>query len=241
MRNPVWIATLITGLISASPVSADYVSQTVILDQSNALKDGVAYGGVLVEAYDGLGVSGGGLNAGEVRLTFSANVVDDYVSLKKSFGIDRVGFNSDLAISAGQIATPAGWKLKNNKNMDGFGKFAWIAHGPGDRLNPLTLLINGLGADATPEHFLIGSAGKSGPPSQGAVYFAAHVAGFTVLCDDISSHFIGGSDVGADFPPPPEGSGEVRPTPEPTSLLMSILGVGCVGLMGFVRLRMNRR
>jgi hypothetical protein len=209
-------------------VRADYVSQSVTLDQSNTLKDGVAYGSVLVEAYDGVGAAGGGLKAGEVRLTYSANMVADYASASKTFGIDHMGFNTDLKLTAGQITSSAGWKINDNKNLSAFGKFSWAADGNakgGDRPNPTSLLITGLGANAKIGHFMIATSG-----SEGNVYFAMHVAGFTSASNpNVGSHWVGGSSLVTEIPPP-EGSGEGPPppsaTPEPTTILLGVFGFG---------------
>jgi len=219
------------GALSAA--RADYISQSVTLDQSNTLKDGLAYGSVLIEAYDGVGSGGGGLKAGEVRLTYAANPGADYASLSKTFGIDHVGFNTDLAILADQINPPSGWKISNRKSLASFGKFTWNADGSakgGTRPNPVTLVIGGLGKDATVGHFLIGSDGpEKGPPTEDSVYFAMHVAGFTANANpNIGSHWVGGSGVDLDLPPPPEGAGELQPTPEPTGFLLAAFGAGCV-------------
>lgn len=223
------LATLLAFPLALSQFArADYVSQSVTLDQSNTLKDGVAYGSVLVEAYDGVGAAGGGLNAGEVRLTYSANIVADYASTSKTFGIDHIGFNTDLKLTAGQITSSAGWKINDNKNLSAFGKFSWAADGNakgGDRPNPTSLLIKGLGANATVNHFTIATSG-----SEADVYFAMHVAGFKSVCDPgVSSHWVGGSSLITEIPPPPEGSGEGPPpsaTPEPATILLGIFGFG---------------
>ena len=228
------VCLLATCAALAPPAAfADYVSQSVILDQSNSLKDGVAYGSVLVEAYNGVGSAGGGLKAGEVRPTYSANLVADYDSISKTFGIDHLGFNTDLKIKSKQITSPTGWKIRKNKTLSEFGKFTWKADGSakgGSRPNPVTLLITGLGVNATIEHFLIGSTGSGQhAPSEGSVYFAMHVAGFSTKNDcDVSSHWVGGSTRAVIDPPPPEGSGEVGPTPEPASLLLGAIGIAGV-------------
>jgi hypothetical protein len=235
MRIRVWFMAA-CALAAPPAVHADYVSQLVILDQSNTLKDGVAYGSVLVEAYNGVGAAGGGLKAGEVRLTFTADPTA-YDSVSKTFGIDHLGFNTDLTLTAGQITQPSGWKISSAKTLSGFGKFTWDADGSakgGSRLNPASVLIDGLGSNATIDHFLIGSVGSGkNPPSEGSVYFAMHVAGFSVKGNDATSHWVGGSTrLIVDPPPPPgpEGSGDVRPTPEPASIILGAFGIGAVWL-----------
>jgi hypothetical protein len=249
MRSP-WLFTLSAMALSLAWFShptaarADYVSQSVTLDQSNALKDGVTYGTVLVEAYNGVGPGGGGLTAGEVRLTYTASTAP-YSGESKTFGIGAVGFNTDLSLTPGQISGPGGWKLKNNHTMSGFGNFVWELSGDakgGSRPNPVTVLISGLGADATIGHFTLGSKGNGkSPPPEGSVYFAMHVAGFTYQCnEDVTSHFVGGGsgDPNLPPPPPPGGSGEVQPTPEHSTIVLLSISFGCLALARFVpRLR----
>src|SRR5262245_26322914 len=123
---------LILGVVAllacADRARADYLTQTIAFDQSNALPDGVAYGTYQVEAYDGIGPTGGGLTAGEVRLTFTATALASYGNLG-NFGIQKVGFNTDLNLLAGQIDPPPGWKLTPGAEMSGFGRFTWEASG----------------------------------------------------------------------------------------------------------------
>src|ERR1043165_3638105 len=88
------LAVLGTSLATATFARADYIAQTVVLDQSNTFKGSVPYGSVLVEAYDGVGTGGGGLQAGQGRLTYTANTAP-YTSLGPNFGIKNVGFNTD--------------------------------------------------------------------------------------------------------------------------------------------------
>jgi hypothetical protein len=210
---------------------ADYVSQSVTLDQSNSLPDGVTYGTVKIETYDGKGPGGGGLLAGQARLTFSAVVAGNYSGVTKSFGIDEVGFNTTLSFSAAQISGPGGWNLASNKNLDGFGRFNWAWSGSakgGVRPNPVTVLITGLGSKVSPSSFLVGSVGNgSQPPPQGSVDFAMRVAGFEAKGADDDGQFVGGPGGGGD-PPPPGGSGEVAPSPEPSTILLSAVAAGCL-------------
>ena len=221
----------VASLTLAPKVHADYVFQTVTLDQSNALNNGVNYGSVLIEAYDG-GVGGGGLSTGQVRLTFTASNASNYTSLGKTFGIGEVAFNTDLALTAGQISGPGGWTLSNTKSISGFGKFSWDLSGSaagGSRPNPVSVTISGLGANATLQHFLFGSAGDGvNPPPLGSVDFAMFVAGFTTTDPTIGGHFVGGP-FGV---PPPGGQGEPpAATPEPSTLVLG--GIGLVVFMGW--------
>src|SRR5262249_35993148 len=129
---------------------ADYLTQTVGLDQSNVLPDGVKYGSVRVEAYDGVGAPGGGLSAGQVRITVTADSLASYGKLD-NFGIQKVGFNTDLSLKAGQITPPSGWKVEPGGNISGFGHFTWEVVGKGsNRHDPAVITISGLGANATP-------------------------------------------------------------------------------------------
>jgi hypothetical protein len=219
--------------LSASAARADYVSQTVNLDQSNTYPDGVVYGSVKIEAYDS-GTGGGGLLAGQVRLTYTADIVAAYLGTTKTFGIQDVGFNTKLSLKDGQISGPGGWKLSSNATLDGFGKFSWDVSGNakgGSRPNPVTVLISELGVDATVGNFLVGSTGSGkNPPSEGSVYFAMHVAGFEA---QEGSHWVGGSTIVEEEPPPPTGSGEVAPTPEPSSIVLCGAGALCLALGRF--------
>jgi hypothetical protein len=224
------------------PARADYVSQSVTLDQSNSLKDGVTYGTVKIETYDGNG-PGGGLLAGQARLTFSAVVASDYTGVTKSFGIDEVGFNTSLSFSAAQISGPSGWNLTANKNLDGFGRFDWTWSGSakgGVRPNPVTVLISGLGSNVSPSSFLVGSVGNGNqPPPEGSVDFAMRVAGYLAPGAEDDGQFVGGP--GGGDPPPPGGSGEVAPTPEPSTILLSAVAAGCLLLGRSWRARRSMR
>src|SRR5262245_43669861 len=64
------LATVLFLPVAQTAALADYISQTVGL--SSTAPNPIS-GSVQIEAYDGKGSAGGGLNAGQVRVTFHAN------------------------------------------------------------------------------------------------------------------------------------------------------------------------
>jgi hypothetical protein len=242
------------ALACLAPVGrADYVSRTYLFDQSSVLPGGLTYGSARIEAYDGMGTAGGGLSAGQVRLTVQADALPVYGPLGDHFGVYGAGFNTDLNLDPSQISLPDGWRLRNGRFMGGFGKFAWEASGPIESSqNPLVLTISGLGTNATLDHFLIPSANSlGGVPINGSVFFAARVGDFDINNDlvDATTHVIGvgypvpppttGPVTPVDPPPPNSGSGPPGPVqnPEPSALLLCALGAGSLGLGRWLRRR----
>lgn len=236
-------------LVSASATRADYVSKTFQFDLSDALPAFESFGSVQIETYNGVGASGGGLAAGQVRMTFTPNALAIYGATDSGFGFQQVGFNSTLAINNAQISVPTGWNLRNDRFMGGFGKFKWQAYGnPGDLTGPLSITISDLGADAILDHFLLGSTSSTGEsPLLGSVYFAGRIGGFDLNNDffDMTSHVAGVSAAPTPPPfpgeelPPVESPGEQgetpNPTPEPTTLFLGLCGMG--GLVAYRRWR----
>lgn len=202
----------------APAAHAEYVSQTITLDQSNKYADGPAFGSVFIEAYDGVGTPGGGLNAGQVRITYTAHLLPIYGDVQ-FFGLTAVGFNTDLTLKKNQIQGPTGWNLQKNENLGGFGRFTWEESTivGENRQNPVVLLISDLGSDAKLDHFLIGSLLKNGNiPPQGSSAFVAHVDGFAGETGDFRHHWIGH---------------DILATPEPGTLTLAVLGLGGLGLV----------
>jgi len=232
------------GLLAANNAHADYVARAYTFDLSDSLPYGDNFGSVHVEAYDGNGVSGGGLNAGQVRMTFQTATLPIYGPTDANFGFQQVGFNANIDIKDVQISVPTGYKIRNDRFMSGFGKFRWQAYGdPAALTGPLTLTISDLGKDALIENFTVGSLTSYGDwPLFGSVYFAARIGAFDINNDwfDLSSHVAGASafppPIVIDDPVPVEDGGATSetpptPNPEPATLLMAALGAaGAIGV-----------
>ena len=208
-------------LAVARPAAADYVSQTVLLTSP---ADPVApAGSVVVEAYDGLGTAGGGLNAGEVRISFQrippprgAGHAPGEAPLFTVQGFQVVGFNTDLNLTAGQITGPAGWAAAPGVTLGGHGDFGWALGTATAFQNDVSVLITGLGANASLAHFLLNSTGGGSGPAQFAgqwIDVSFGPGGFS------TSETVAG-------PAPEEVATEA--TPEPASLALG--GLGLLGL-----------
>src|SRR5262245_10025593 len=159
------LALLLAGVVlgtAAPPAAADLI--TYNLDQSNTLPDGLVYGTVTVEALQ---------NLGEVKITYTANPAL-YSATRQNFGFNTIGFNTDLSLQSSQFTLPSGWKLYSNGNLNMFGVFSWKLTTTKQEAPVVTLLIDGLGNNATLDHFTLDS--KGGEP----VYFAGHIINFSL-------------------------------------------------------------
>src|SRR4051794_25973362 len=89
-------------LLSAPTRSlADYLAQNIPLHSDLG---GPHAGMVIAEANVGGGPAVNGLLPGQVRLTFNVNPIPAYIQSGPNFGFDTVVFNTDLPITASQIA-----------------------------------------------------------------------------------------------------------------------------------------
>ncbi len=171
-------ATLLLTAGQAQAASISYV-----MDQSNALRDGVSY--LQVTISDGA----------EGAINFTVQALQPLLDIAgKNFGIQAFGFNVGAGLdtdSANLTNLPAGWKTRENFRMASFGVFDLKLYAGGrSRLKTLTFSIDGIDGD-TPGDYAFFSTGKAGDGNQ---LFAAHVAGFE-FCGRkkcLSSAFFGG-------------------------------------------------
>jgi hypothetical protein len=123
------------------------------------------------------------------------------------------GFNTDLAPTS-IVATNSGgtdlhWTVKTNQNVSNFGIFSFELDGKGQaQANPLVVTISNLGSNATLAHFVLPSQLNGGT-----------VASFVAQQD----RFIAVGDPNA--------------VPEPSAVVLALVGIGGFGLTGFRRWR----
>src|SRR3954451_22475384 len=86
------LLAVLGACLLAAPASAGYLTNSYTFTQSNTLADGVNYGTVTIEAYDGNGAGGGGLAAGQIKLTIDVTTAP-YTTVGSKFGIQSFGFN----------------------------------------------------------------------------------------------------------------------------------------------------
>jgi MYXO-CTERM domain-containing protein len=110
-----------------------------------------------------------------------------------------------------------------------FGVFSWKVMTNDDPSPTVSVLISGLGNNATLGHFTLPSSGGE------SSFFAGHIIDFRVKGSDATSHWVAGS-TDPSLPPPPGGLGGPPPAPEPSTLAM-----GAIALGGLVSLRLVRR
>lgn len=189
------VALGLVFIFSPCMVYADTVS--IYLDQSNiaaptSLGDGINY---LKVTIDDEGVVG--------DINFTVEVLSPLSSLADSstnFGIQKFGFNSKMGTSgitaANFVAIPDGWSLDappGTINNDGFGAFEMVlSDGGSNRLSSFRFSITGISGD-TIDTYREGSFKSNGDiPSEGSVFYVAHVAGFTDPSGTATSGYFGG-------------------------------------------------
>jgi hypothetical protein len=234
-------------LIVQTAALADYIDAYAVMVGPGQQSQGVAFpggdppGAVRIQAYDGKGASGGGLQAGEVPLTFWADGGLAAPMPGQTLGLQSVAFNTDLSLSAAQIQLPAGWHSSANPAIITaapgpvytFGTFTWGAGTASNIENGISVLITGLGANANPSHFLLGSSATQTPPPpfESAVFAANEVSqSFGV---EVSSDWLATNANGINGGPPV--------APEPCALVLASLGVaGLLGRQAIPRRRLCR-
>jgi len=187
-------ATLILSILIAPflfVTSATAASVSYLLDQSNALPDGVDY--LQVTISDSRTVEG--------DIEFLVEVVSDALPTPgDNFGMQSFYLNAadGINVLADNISIDTSdWSVNDDRNAGGsFGKYDVALKGKGDsRVDTLMFSIGGIDDD-TIFSYAIGSALN---PSSGE-YFAAHVAGFSYDPYGVGSAKFAGSSL---IPIPP--------------------------------------
>jgi len=191
-------------------------SVSYFLDQSNRLPDGTNY---LKVTIDDEGLAG--------AINFHIQSLEALTGLAcDKFGILKFGFNGDELDKSNIVGLPDGWKIKNDKKMDGFGKFENVLIGKKwSGQDPLSFSIVGIDGDSIFSYVNSHDAGDG-------VFFASFVGGV----EGNRRHGHGkwyGDDChrctkGAYF-----GGGELAPVPVPAAAWL--FGSGLVGLLGLAR------
>ena len=197
--------SLFLCLMAMAALPCQAASVSFYLDQSNKLADGINYLSVMLTE------SEGGVDVVVKTLDPLNGIAGD------RFGIQKFGFGLSNGVFEEIANLPDGWKVKDNKRMDGFGRFDFRLQGRGwARTNELNFTVGGVG---------LGDFDS---------LFAAHVAGFE-WCDignqSIEAEWCGGKNcvTSAYF----AGTMPTAPIPVPAAVWMFTSGL--LGLIGFAR------
>ena len=187
-------ATLILNILIAPflfATSATAASVSYVLDQSNALPDGVDYLQVTISDSD--------VVAGDID--FMVELISDALPMPgNNFGMQSFYLNVEdgIHVAADNISIDAsGWSVNDDRNAGGsFGKYDIALKGKGNsRVEVLMFSIGGIDDDTINSY----AVGSSLNPSSGE-FFAAHVAGFSYDPYGVGSGKFAGS---APIPVPP--------------------------------------
>ena len=217
-----WVVAMVL-LARPAILHADYVEQTVPLTSGYA---GPGAGLVVAEANAGSGGAVDGLLPGQVRLTFNVKHDPVYTNMDH-FGFNNILFNTDLPITASQISAPAGWSATRSTGTDWLWRLT--ATTASDQASSISVLVTGLGSQATLDHFLgLANFHTALPGPIGPEFIVlAGIGGFTIpkpanLGGPITSDGLSGATVQA--------------TPEPSTLALA-----ASALAGLVLVRVRRR
>lgn len=164
-RQPRWVPpvsaiTVIFALMAAMPVQAASVS--FFLDQSNRLSDGTNFLKVTID--DQVAI------AGAIHFTLEMFIPFSNITSCK-LDLDQFGFNGAELDNSNIFGLPDGWKLKNEKKMDGFGRFENVLTANAfNTHDTLTFSIIGIENDAINSYATPHDSGNG-------ILFAAYVSG----------------------------------------------------------------
>jgi hypothetical protein len=227
--NSRWLCALLSLVALPMAVTlarADFIEYGFWMTMSDRLPPNAAYGafGVMTDnGKPGYHVPSA-VMPGQVILSFlplDREAAFDFHGVKGNWGIDALAFNTNLNLSPAHIALPPGCALSQDRTMNGFGTFSWVARvtDPKYRVgnnNWINVVISGLGDQADLGRFTFAShVDPRSPTPQFPAFFAAHVSGGTPTAADgfITEQTIAGDIVGA---------------PEPAALTLCGVGLAAV-------------
>jgi len=200
-------------------LTAQAASVSYFLDQSNRLADGTDYLKVTID-------DNGAAGAINFTLQTLAPLSGQFCN---NFGIQKFGFNGIELDKSNIIGLPDDWKFKNDKKMDGFGKFENVLVGKKwNSQDPLTFSIVGIDGDSI-FSYATSHDGSEGP------FFSAFVSGIESAKhgkwhdkwrDDNCHRCMKGAYFGGG-----------APAPVPVPAAAWLFGSGLVGLFGLASRR----
>ena len=185
------IASAITIAAMATATSTHAAAVSYVLDQSNALANGVPYLQVTISD----GASG--------AIDFDVQVLSSLDEIAgENFGIQAFAFNvapGGDAEGANVSNLPDGWITRDGFRMANYGFFDIKLYGGGNsRLSTLTFSVDGVDGDTVSDYAVLSTGNASGDQQM----FSAHVGDFQSGCEAgdkkcVTSAFFGGSSENA--------------------------------------------
>jgi hypothetical protein len=230
-----WITALaaIGLLLIGGQAKAGFETATYAFTQSNTLANGVTYATIKLESYDGVGLTGDGLAAGQIKMVITA-LTTPYTSTGPNFGLDKFSFDYNLSnLTTANISTaPTNWAFSLTSNSSSpFGRFdadGSVSGANNNRTSVLTVLISNQGSEAHIANVtVLDSTGNPNHPTVGNYYFLAHIGDIVpggsqyVAVNDLT-------DVGG-------GNSQLQTVPAPAGLILLASGLPILGLRCLMR------
>jgi PEP-CTERM motif len=148
------VAALVIGF-GLTVARADYMKTSAYSDAQTQTG-----GTVLIESYDGIGADGGGLAAGQIRLTVDIN---DWRPPYPGAvgGVQNLFFSTTLTLTASQFTVPVGYSVIIGSPFAP-GTIDIVNNNPYELQSQFSILISGLGTSANTNDIAHTKAGEIG-------------------------------------------------------------------------------